>query len=62
MFQSNLDIFFTLDTSGKAFTRLILYIEELRDAIRQIDLLKIGFDFDNQLAIETLTRFIEESR
>ena len=43
------------------YTKVVRDISELEDAINQIDSLRTDFNFDNRLAIVTLTTIMEES-
>lgn len=54
----NEDLHFKLEEMG--YTKVVNNSLELEHAIRRIDNLKTGFDFDNRLAIATLTRVMEE--
>jgi len=53
----NEDLHLKLDKMG--YTKVVNNFSELQNAIKQIDNIKTGFDFDNELAIATLTRMIE---
>lgn len=53
----NEDLHFKLEEMG--YTKVVNNFSELRNAIRQIDKLKIEFDFDNSLAIDTLTQILK---
>ena len=55
----NEDLHLKLEEMG--YTKVVNNDLELQNAIRQIDDLKTGFDFNNELAISTLTRIIEEA-
>lgn len=55
----NEDLHFKLEEMG--YTKVVNNFLELQNAIRQIDNLKTGFEFDNELAVATLTRIMEES-
>jgi len=53
----NEDLHFKMEEMG--YTKVVHTVSELEDAIKEIDHLKVGFAFDNQLAIKTLTRVME---
>jgi UDP-N-acetylglucosamine transferase subunit ALG13 len=55
----NEDLHFKLEEMG--YTQVVNDALELEYAISRIDNLKSGFDFDNELAIATLTRIMERS-
>ena len=42
------------------YTRIVNNASELENAINEIGNLKVGYSFDNKLAIDTLTRIMEE--
>jgi UDP-N-acetylglucosamine transferase subunit ALG13 len=52
------DLHFKMEEMG--FTKVVHGVSELENAIKEIHHLKVGFSFDNQLAIETLIRATEE--
>jgi UDP-N-acetylglucosamine transferase subunit ALG13 len=43
------------------YTKVVNNASELEKAISEIDKLKVGFTFDNKLAVDTLTRMMEGS-
>ena len=51
------DLHLKLEEMG--YTRVVNDTLEMKNAITQLDNIKTGFDFDNKLAIETLTRYME---
>jgi UDP-N-acetylglucosamine transferase subunit ALG13 len=51
------DLHYKLEELG--YTKVVRNTEEMEHAIRNIDQLKIGFNFDNTLAIQTLKQIIE---
>jgi hypothetical protein len=53
----NEDLHLKLEQMG--YTKVVNNFSELQNAIRQINNIKTGFDFDNKVAIATLTRMIE---
>ena len=53
------DLHLQLEKMG--YTKVVNNGSELEKAITEIDNLKVGFTFDNKLAIETLTRMMEGS-
>lgn len=53
------DLHWKLQEMG--YTKVVNNGVELENAIKEIDNLKYGFHFDNQLAIRKLTRIVEES-
>ena len=53
----NEDLHLKLEEMG--FTFVVHNIEELKTAIRNVDKLKVGFSFDNSLAIAKLNRLVE---
>lgn len=53
----NEDLHLKLEEMG--FTFVVHNIEELKTAIRNVDKLKVGFSFDNSLAIAKLDRLVE---
>lgn len=55
----NEDLHFKLEEMG--YTKVVNDFSELQSGIRQIDDLKTGFDFNNEIAISTLTQVIEDS-
>lgn len=50
-----------LELEKKGYTKVVNNTSELGKAIGEMDNVKVGFTFDNQLAIETLTRLMEET-
>ncbi len=50
------DLHLKLEEMG--YTKVVTSFAELQNAINQIDTIKTGFEFDNQLAITTLTGFL----
>jgi UDP-N-acetylglucosamine transferase subunit ALG13 len=56
----NEDLHFKLEKLG--YTRVVRNKEELEKAIENIDSLKVGFHFDNTLALQTLKQIIEGTR
>jgi UDP-N-acetylglucosamine transferase subunit ALG13 len=52
------DLHLKLEEMG--FTKVVTNVKELEAAILQIDQIKTGFKFDNQLAIQTLKSLMEE--
>ena len=52
------DLHLKLEELG--YTRVVHNIQELKNAIQQLDKIKTGFKFDNQLAISTLTKIVED--
>jgi beta-1,4-N-acetylglucosaminyltransferase len=52
------DLHFKLEELG--YTKVVRDKEELEKAIEKIDNLKVGFNFDNSLAIQTLRNIIEK--
>lgn len=55
----NEDLHFKLEEMG--YTKVVNDVAELEKAVYQIDKLKSGFNFDNKLAIVTLSRIMEGS-
>lgn len=55
----NEDLHFKLEEMG--YTKVVHNVSELENAINRIDDLKTGFNFDNRLAIATLTKIVEGS-
>ena len=53
------DLHLSLQKMG--YTKVVNNALELEEAINEIDSLKVGFDFDNELAINTLTNLMEGS-
>ena len=59
--RSDMDEDLHLKLQELKYTKVVNNIYELELAIHQIDKLKTGFHFDNQLAIISLTKILEES-
>ncbi len=55
----NEDLHYKLEELG--FTKVVTNAEELESAIRRLGELKVGFDFNNSLAISTLEKVMEET-
>jgi UDP-N-acetylglucosamine transferase subunit ALG13 len=55
----NEDLHYKLEELG--YTKVVRNTNELEKAINSIDNLKVGFNFDNTLAISTLHRLMEEA-
>jgi UDP-N-acetylglucosamine transferase subunit ALG13 len=53
------DLHYKLEEMG--YTKVVTNSGELEHAIRNIDQLKVGFKFDNTLAIQTLHKTVEET-
>ncbi|MFX0194932.1 MAG: hypothetical protein ACFFCW_02325 [Candidatus Hodarchaeota archaeon] len=53
------DLHLKLEEMG--YTKVIRDVSELENALNKIQELRIGFDFDNSLAIETLNQIMEKS-
>jgi UDP-N-acetylglucosamine transferase subunit ALG13 len=51
------DLHLRLEELG--YTKVVRNTDELENAIKNIDSLKVGFNFDNTLAIQTLKQIIE---
>ena len=51
------DLHFKLEEMG--YTKVVRNIEDLQNAIQNIDKLKVGYNFDNTYAIQTLRQIIE---
>jgi hypothetical protein len=43
------------------FTKVVTTLEELKSAIQHMNTLKAGFNFDNSIAVTTLSNAIEEA-
>jgi UDP-N-acetylglucosamine transferase subunit ALG13 len=55
----NEDLHYKLEELG--FTKVVTNAEELESAIVRLGELKVGFDFNNSLAISTLEKVMEET-
>jgi UDP-N-acetylglucosamine transferase subunit ALG13 len=54
----NEDLHYKLEEMG--YTRVVTNTEELENAVENVETLKIGFNFNNRLAISTLEKALEE--